>query len=211
MAKMILIVLTAVALLFSCSRKTAKSDETLPYEKRLLVAVGDIQNKSGIKDFNSLMEGTTGNLIYEMHKTRCFRLVERERLKNLLEENKLGMTGLVDPKNTKQIGKLLGVDAILFVNLASVTYYKDKQNILIEQSESHTYEVTLDSRLVTVETGEILAAAKSTVPAWFRENTGLVNSGGKAEPKELVKLALDEAVQTIVKELTAQIVKNATR
>lgn len=211
MNRTILIALSALALLCSCSRKAAKADEVLPFEKRLLVAVADIHNKSGIRDYNGLMEGATGNLIYELHKTQCFRLVERERLKNLLEENKLGMTGLTDPKNTKQIGKILGVDAILFVNLSSVAYYKDNQNILIEQSEIHNYEVTLDSRIVRVETGEIVAAAKQTIPVWYRQNTGLVTSGGKAEPKELVKLGLDEAVQYLAKELAAQTVKNSAK
>lgn len=42
-----------------------------------------------------------------------YKIVERERLNKILNEQKLGMTGMIDEKTAAQIGKLAGVQAII--------------------------------------------------------------------------------------------------
>lgn len=48
-----------------------------------------------------------------------FNVVERLKLKSVLEELELSQTGMIDPNSAKQVGKLLGADVILTGTLAA--------------------------------------------------------------------------------------------
>jgi len=194
-----------------CASRSSHTIKPTSHEKRLLVAVADLQNMTDNPEFASLkVDGLTGSLIHELHETRCFRVVERQRLMAMLEEMKLGMTGLLDPKKTKEVGRMLGVDAILFVNLASVRYNSDVNTAFIAKSETEKIDVTLDARLVTVETGEILATAKSS--SRYRKTVGtafgFIRSGEKADRKTVVQDSLESSLMELANEIASQICKN---
>ena len=107
-----------IPFLFSCneSKTTVKGGiKSIPYNKRILVAVGTIENKTGDTSHNATLENATGIFISELDSTECFRLIERQRIKTILEEQKLGMAGIIDPSKTKEVGKILGADAILLI------------------------------------------------------------------------------------------------
>lgn len=75
---------------------------------------------------------------------RDLRVIERERLAQIMKEVKLGLSGYVEQSQAAQIGKLAGADALLLGTLR-----------LIGRN------VELDVRLIKTETGESLAAATS--------------------------------------------------
>ena len=180
----------------------------IDYNKRRLVAVGDLQNMTGNRDYDPLLEGLTGSLIVELHETACFRVIERQRVKSIMEEMKLGMTGLTDPAKTKEVGRMIGADAILFVNLASVTYDNSKSSALVFEASMEKIEMTLDARLVTVEEGEILAASKITIPYsnfYGSGYFGLMKAGEKADQKVLVQKALERSVKHLAREIARQL------
>lgn len=70
-----------------------------------------------------------------------FKLFERSQLEKILEEQKLGMSGILDASTAAEIGKGIGVDAIV---LGSVT--RSGGNIAI------------DARLIDTETAQIITA-----------------------------------------------------
>jgi len=70
-----------------------------------------------------------------------FKLFERSQLEKILEEQKLGMAGVLDASTAAEIGKGIGVDAIV---LGTVT--RSGANIAI------------DARLIDTETAEIITA-----------------------------------------------------
>ncbi len=70
-----------------------------------------------------------------------FKLFERSQLEKILEEQKLGMAGVLDASTAAEIGKGIGVDAIV---LGTVT--RAGANIAI------------DARLIDTETAEIITA-----------------------------------------------------
>ena len=70
-----------------------------------------------------------------------FKLFERTQMEKILEEQKLGMTGILDASTAAEIGKGIGVDAIV---LGTVT--RAGANIAI------------DARLIDTETAEIITA-----------------------------------------------------
>ena len=185
-----------------------RSVRPIDFGKRQLVAVGDMQNLTGNPAYDPLLEGLTGSLIVELHETECFRVIERQRLKSIIEEMKLGMTGLTDPAMTKKVGTMVGADAILFVDLASVTYDASKSSAFIVQATMEKVEMTMDARLVSVDKGEILAASKVTIPHsnyYASGYFGLMKAGEKADQKQLVQKALETSMQRLARELAWQV------
>lgn len=78
-------------------------------------------------------------------------VVERRYLEKILEEQRLGAFGIMDPGTVKTLGKVLGVDAIL---TGSVTPLRGER-------------VEINARLINAETAQILAAAGAvTVKDW---------------------------------------------
>lgn len=76
-----------------------------------------------------------------MVKDGRFQVVERALLKQIIEEQKLGMSGLIDQGSTAQLGKILGVKTIIS---GSVLLFQDY--------------VEVNARIINVNTGSIVAA-----------------------------------------------------
>jgi len=89
----------------------------------------------------ALAEGITDGL----NGAPGIRVVERHRLKAVMDEIGLGMTGAVDEKTAIRVGKLLGANHLL---LGSYMKFKD--------------QVRVNTRVVRTETGEIVGTAKVT-------------------------------------------------
>jgi hypothetical protein len=73
------------------------------------------------------------------------QVVERSLLKKALEEMKLGTSGLLDPETTKELGKVLGVDAVVVGTLNDLSKRKTE----------------LNARIIQTETGKILTASQA--------------------------------------------------
>jgi TolB-like protein len=99
-------------------------------------------------DLEPLREGLAQMLITDLADLREIRVVERERLKAVLEEQKLATSGKVDAATAARIGKLLGAQALVlgsFFDLAGA--------------------LRLDARVVEVETGKIVRSVGVNGPA----------------------------------------------
>ena len=79
-------------------------------------------------------------LIFSMFKIKGLRVIERNKLNSVMDELKLQKTGLIDDKSIKELGKWLGVDALL---LGSYTVMRDT--------------VEINGRLVSTEDAEIIS------------------------------------------------------
>ena len=85
-------------------------------------------------------------LTTDLFTTGKFKIVERNLLKQVLNELKLGQTGAVDAASAKQLGKLTGVDAIIAGTIADLGS-----------------NIAVNCRLIETETGEIFSAAKAKI------------------------------------------------
>jgi len=90
-------------------------------------------------------------------RTRRFELVERKRLDDVLAEAKFQASGLVDEAGAVKLGRLLGVPWVLIGSYKGelIPFYGEKvsSNVLFRW---FTSKLTLNLRLVDVETGKIL-------------------------------------------------------
>lgn len=81
-----------------------------------------------------------------LYQAGTFRVVEREMLNRVMAEHELTATGLVDESTARELGKLLGVEAIA---VGTLTDFGS--------------EVRVNSRLIETNTGSVFAAAAITL------------------------------------------------
>jgi TolB-like protein len=112
------------------------------------------KSKLAVLEFVDLKGNTTDfgrfiaeELITRLYKTKKFYVIERQLLNKVLEEHKLTATGLIDENSAKELGKILGVDAIASGTVTELTN-----------------SVKVNSRLFSTETGSIFAVASSEIP-----------------------------------------------
>jgi len=99
---------------------------------------GDDQNAS--KDMGKIVAEW---LITGLVETGRFDVIERRLLEKLLEEQKLGATGAIDPSSAAQLGKVLGVKIIVSGTVTSLEGYTE-----------------INARLINVDSASIIAAEK---------------------------------------------------
>ena len=97
-------------------------------------------------EMEPLCKGLTDMLITELGKIEQFQVVERAQLQQLLEEMKLGQSGVIDSQSAVEVGKMLGAQNML---LGSFMHMLDGK-------------LRIDVRIVNVETGVTIKAEEVT-------------------------------------------------
>lgn len=85
----------------------SESQRGVKTPKANTIAVGYLKDKSRDQSLRPFQKGLTAMLITDISKVSSFTVVEREKLQALLEEMKLGQTGIVDEKTAPRVGRLL--------------------------------------------------------------------------------------------------------
>jgi TolB-like protein len=106
---------------------------------RLSIAVLPFESKGLGNDLGSI--DLLDKLITGFVNINRFKVIERALLEKILEEQKLGMSGIVDASTAAEIGKGIGVDAVV---VGSVT--------------RGTGALSIDARLIDTETAQIVTA-----------------------------------------------------
>jgi len=93
----------------------------------------------GKEDFDALERGIAGMMISELAQNPAARVVERQEIQRLLDEQNLTAQNRVDPQTAAKVGKLVGARYVVAGTF--IDFYGDFR---------------VDVRLVNVETGEIV-------------------------------------------------------
>ncbi|MCA9517718.1 MAG: hypothetical protein KC635_22415, partial [Myxococcales bacterium] len=162
----------AVALVASAAGSARAADG------KLTLAVSDFDNHAASAAYGALEKGLADMLVTDLAVADDLQLVEREKLSAVVEELKLGQSGLIDPKTAQKMGRLLGADLVLTGSIVAIEP-----------------EMRLDARIVAVETGEVLATAKAegASSAFFEVEAALVKNlldglGVKLSPIQRLKV-----------------------
>ncbi|HMG75026.1 MAG TPA: FlgO family outer membrane protein [Pyrinomonadaceae bacterium] len=126
------------------------------------VAVVEFTDLQGnVTDFGRFL---AEELVTRLGDLEKFKVIERQLLNKIIAEQKLSLSGVVDPASAKQLGKILGVDAIVAGTVTNLA-----QNVRV------------NARLISTETGEVFAVAAADI---FKDEsvTGLL-SGGSSAPQ----------------------------
>ncbi len=81
------------------------------------IAIIPFQNKSGKDNYGAVadevVDGIVSNVMNDSSATEFLEIISRDQLAQVMNEQKLGMTGFIDDKSAIEMGKILGVHEIL--------------------------------------------------------------------------------------------------
>lgn len=123
----------------------ARGAEPAGTSQSILIAVFPLEDLRPSGDTEGLGEVLAEGITDGLSGAPGIRVVERHRLKAVMDEIGLGMSGAVDEKTAVRVGKLLGANHLL---LGSFMKFKS--------------QVRVNTRVVRTETGEITGTAKVT-------------------------------------------------
>ena len=127
--------------------------------KRLAVVY--FENTSGEKKLDKLKKGLAGMLITDLSNINMLDIVERERLEEIIKEQKLSKSKGFDASTAAKVGKLLGAEIIL-----TGAYFEMFGSFRI------------DARFIDVKTGQILKSegVEGVTAHFFKLQVGRVTN-----------------------------------
>jgi len=113
----------------------------------------------------------TDKFITALARSGRVLVVERARLAHILKEIDLGKAGMTDPNKTIETGKLLGAQLLLFGVLDNLEGEVTQQRIPYTERVRRdvVFRVAATIRLVSTETGRIVAAQSANVTHHVRD------------------------------------------
>jgi len=123
------------------SQQIAK--EMTDYQKTTIAVLEFSDLQGNVTDFGRFL---AEKLITRLYQTKKFKVIERQLLNKVINEQKLSLTGMVDPTSAKQLGKILGVDAICSGSITDLAQ-----------------SIDVNARLISTETGEIFSVASTEI------------------------------------------------
>ena len=125
------------------------------------IAISYFDNTSSKDEWNYISKGLADMLITDLSNVKSIQIVEREKLEQIIQEQNLALTGIIDESTAAQVGKLLGAKLIL-------------TGSFLIMGET----MRIDARLVDVSTGEVIMAEKieGKKDTFFQLEKDLVNN-----------------------------------
>ena len=108
-------------------------------EDQRTIAILYFDNSGGNSQLNALKKGLADMLISDLSNIKMLRVVEREKLEEVMAELQLSSSEEFDSATHQKLGKLLGAETILFGSFFEMIG-----------------QFRIDARIVKTETGEIL-------------------------------------------------------
>lgn len=197
------------------------TEQIKPREKRRIAVLdfdfSSISNMSFISGFGGGggSRGISDLLTNQLVKDGSYILIERSRIDAVLAEQNLGSSGRIEPTTAAQIGRILGVDAVL---IGAVTKFdmEDKSKGfsfggVFGGSRKQIATVQIAARLINTATGEILTVAEGTGQSEQKDSTGGVGLFGTTSSSDSRGRVLGEAAEKAVAEVSTQLVAAAPK
>ena len=182
---------------------TQEADSKYTGPKRR-IGVVEFENKSAYGQ-GRLGGAASDILVTELVKSGKFIVVERDRMNKIMEEQKFQAQGMTDPQTVARIGQVMGLEAIVVGSVSQFGVKKEGSDYLLTQSKRQVADVTVDLRLIDVQSGQVIMAdsgkgmAKSTKASFL----GMGTKGGYDETLEgeALRAALVQFVTNISSQL----------
>jgi curli biogenesis system outer membrane secretion channel CsgG len=166
--------------------------------------------------------GISNLLTNQLAKADQYIIIERSRIEAVLSEQNLGQTGRLEASTAAQIGRILGVDAVLVGSVTKFFVEDGSQAVSVGSffglgggQRKQTATVQLAARLVNTATGEILTTAEGTGVSNKRDGAGSVfgfSGGSTSNARDrILGDAAEQAVNQIVTTLTGAAPKIAAQ
>ncbi|WP_018248071.1 CsgG/HfaB family protein [Orenia marismortui] len=178
--------------------------------KQNLVAVMPFNNGdlgwNGL-DKEHILKGITQMITDKLVEVDGIKVVERTRLNKLIKEQKLGQSGLIDSVTAAELGRILGVDALILGTLTQMEI-KEKASISFGpfKSSGVAAKVLLSGRLVDASSGEIKSSFQGIGEGSDRSiqisNLKGVSFGTEAFKKSALGKSIEQATDDFINNIT---------
>jgi len=135
--------------------------------------------KVAVVDFTDLQGGVTelGRFIAEEFSValagagKGFKVVNRTHLKSIVRENKLSVTGIIDPDTARKLGKIAGVEALI---TGTLTPFGDSVRISAQILDTTTAEIidANSGNIAKTEAVKVLLATSVTLGTYSASPKG---------------------------------------
>jgi len=145
-----------LAALIGCASATSSGtgtySPTFDVNRTYTVAVIPLEKSQYIKpkDLQALYDMLAMGLL----KAGIFKVVERQRIRDILKEQEFQYSGLVDESTAVEFGKLLGADVVAMYDILTARMRDD--------SFGRAYMLEIVVKLVDTKTGEIIYFGRGT-------------------------------------------------
>jgi TolB-like protein len=202
--------LTATAIVAVPSIARAQADT------RPVVAVLSFDNNSigaGRQDYDGIGKGIQETLIADMAANGKIRLVDRERVQHVLDEQNLTKTGRVDPTTAVRVGKILGAQYAIYGGFMS-----DGRGNMVLTAHSTDMETSALGNAMKVERktddvlgliSEMTTKLNADIKLDAKPGRRLGDASGAASPTQSGAPAEKQApkVETFAKPVSAKVMK----
>ena len=145
---------------------------------KLRVGVVNFQNKTPSKHIG-LGEAAADILGTILQKTDRFIIIPQQDVASILEQQSMGASGAIDPATAAQMGKILGLNAIVTGAISAYSEAEEGSDYLVYKKKKQIARVTVDYRLVDTTTG-IQFAADSGQGVYEKQTGGALGLGSKS-------------------------------
>lgn len=144
-------------------------------------------------------------LTTELFKTGAFIVVEREQLKKVLAEQKLGATDVIASGTAAKAGKVLGLNAIVTGSISEFGVKTEGVDYGIYKAKKQTADCSVDIRVVDATTGQILFAetGKGHYEVEKKQVLGMGQKGGYDETlgTKVLRAAIVKFMDNLIQQL----------
>jgi len=171
---------------------------------KLRVGIVDFVNKT---TYGAGRLGTSASdiLTTELFKTGAFILIERAQLRQVLGEQALGQTGVVNPETAAQAGRVLGLNALVTGSISEFGVSTSGTDLGIYKQKVQKAKCTVDIRVVEASTGQLLFAdsGKGEFERKAQEVLGLGQRAGYDETlgQEALRSSITKFMDNLVQSL----------
>jgi curli biogenesis system outer membrane secretion channel CsgG len=194
----------------ACHAKEDKAPEMEPFPmpQRYLMAVMPFEDKTKDQKYAYLGNQIADQLINEIFPYGRYRIIEREKLTAIIAEMQVQQTDYFKKDFISRIGNQLGAELMLVGSIIEVSQNTEKKSLGLMAKEETHLTVSLEARVIRIETGEILAIAKWSGKETSAKKRALVAVTDDARSDEDL---LTEAVRRGIAELTETICTDAPK
>ena len=174
-----------------------------------------VSNPQWFYVFGGGAKGVSDIVVNQLVESGKYSVVERSRLDAILKEQNLATSGRIEPSTAAQVGRLLGVDAVVIGSITQFDLQKRQSGgsflfgIGASVRDTDAY-VQLNVRIVNTTTGEIITVAEGKGNSSQSDSSvSVMGIGGNASTSNESRL-LTMATQEAAKQITATLNEKAS-
>ena len=183
------------------------------------VGLLDFTNKAAVSSDISFEDASmvSDYMLEELLDSGRFNVMEREQLKGILDQYSFNMSGLVDPSTAVQIGKMTGVEYLVYGSITGLSTKNNEIGLANMRTggignQQNVVTANIAVRFIDLQTGRIVLAARgvgsstsSSTEFVFRHRRGyyhrdssVIHIGSDSVSQVQVHNALAKAVTDVV-------------